>query len=74
MDFWEDFIAVNETEIVRLRDVIDLMEAGTFEMRSLERGRWINQNERWISEDRATIQRLEALVRRARVEYLVTRH
>jgi hypothetical protein len=73
MDFWEDFIAVNESEIARLRDVIGLMEAGTFEMRSLEHGRWVNQNKRWISEDRATIERLEELVHRAKTEKLIFR-
>ncbi len=68
MSVWVDFVAVNETEIVRLRETIAMMEAGTFEMRSLEGGEWVVQNERWISEDRATITRLEALVARIKAE------
>lgn len=72
MDFWKDFIAVNESEIVRLREVVAAMQAGVVEMRSLQGGRWVVENDRWISEDRATIGRLEELVERARTEKLVS--
>ena len=61
-----DLIAINETEVVRLKEFIRLMEAGMIEMRGLERGTWVLQNARWISEDRATVERLEALMTKLR--------
>ena len=66
MSIWDDFIAINETEIVRLRETINLMKAGNVEMRMREGDEWGSQNERRISEDRATIDRLERLIERAK--------
>lgn len=58
MGFWDDFIAVNETEIAPRKELIAAMEVGTVEMRTLSDGAWIIEDERWISEDRATVERL----------------
>jgi hypothetical protein len=65
---WTDFIAINETEIVRLQLHFDEMAAGTLEMRALDHGKWVLRNAEWASEDRSTIERLTAMVARAKAE------
>ena len=60
MSVWTDFIAINETEIVRLQLSVDRMAAGTLDMQALERGKWTSQSAEWASEDRSTILRLSA--------------
>ena len=68
MSVWTDFIAINETEIVRLQLSVDRMAAGTLDMQALERGKWTSQSTEWASEDRSTILRLKDIVKRAKAE------
>ena len=68
MSVWTDFIAINETEIVRLQLNVDRMAAGTLDMQALERGKWTSQSAEWASEDRSTILRLKDIVKRAKAE------
>jgi len=65
---WTDFIAINETEIIRLQLNVDSMAAGTLDMRVLDRGKWTSRNAEWASEDRSTIVRLKDIVKRAKSE------
>ena len=68
MSVWTDFIAINETEIVRLQLSVDRMAAGALDMQALERGKWTSQSAEWASEDRSTILRLKDIVKRAKAE------
>ena len=43
MSVWTDFIAINETEIVRLQLNVDRMSAGTLDIRVREQGRWASR-------------------------------
>ena len=68
MSVWTDFIAINETEIVRLQLNVDRMSAGTLDIRVREQGRWASRTAEWASEDRSTIARLQDIVNRAKAE------
>ena len=68
MSVWTDFIAINETEIVRLQFNVDRMSAGTLDIRVREQGRWASRTVEWASEDRSTIARLQDIVNRAKAE------
>ena len=65
MTWRESTIAHCKQSITKLRDRIDRMRAGTFEVRELEHGKWVVINHGFIAQDEKTIANLEEIIARA---------
>lgn len=65
MSWRQDTIVHCREAIARLRHGIEMMHAGTFEVRELDHGRWVMINHGCIEQDKKTIENLEEIIARA---------